>query len=53
MSSYWCLVAVLRPRRKEECEELCKKRIEIEKVLGVRETDYEKCMRICRAFALK
>jgi hypothetical protein len=44
---------VLKLRRKEECEELCKKRIAIEKTLGVRETDYEKCMRICRAFVLK
>jgi hypothetical protein len=43
----------LRLRRKEECEELCKKRIAIEKVLGAREIDYEKCVRICKAFALK
>jgi hypothetical protein len=43
----------LRLRKKEECEELCRKRIAIEKVLGVREIDYEKCIGICRAFALK
>jgi hypothetical protein len=46
-------VAMLRIRKGSECEELCKKRIELEKTLGVRETDYEKCMRICRAFVLK
>jgi hypothetical protein len=44
---------VLKPRRKEECEELCRKRVELEKTVGVKEIDYEKCMRICRAFALK
>jgi hypothetical protein len=42
-----------KPRREEECEELCRKRIELEKILGVRETDYEKCIRICRAFSSK
>jgi hypothetical protein len=43
----------LKLRGKEECEELCRKRIAIEKILGVREIDYEKCVRICKAFALK
>jgi hypothetical protein len=43
----------MRVRRQSECEELCKKRIAIEKILGVGETDYEKCIRICRAFASK
>jgi hypothetical protein len=42
----------LQKVRKEECEELCRKRIQIEKILGVREIDYEKCLRICRAFAM-
>jgi hypothetical protein len=41
----------LRLRGKEECEELCRKRIAIEKTLVVREVDYEKCVRICKAFA--
>jgi hypothetical protein len=42
---------VLRIRRREECEELCRKRIELEKTLGVREISYEKCVKICKAFA--
>jgi hypothetical protein len=42
---------MLRIRKRDECEELCKKRIAIEKTLGARETDYEKCIRICKAFA--
>ena len=46
------VATTLKLRRKEECEELCKKRIVIEKTLGVRETDYEKCLKICSAFAL-
>jgi hypothetical protein len=41
----------MKVRRPYECEELCRKRIELEKILGVRETDYEKCIRICKAFA--
>lgn len=45
------LVAMLRIRKVAECEELCRKRIELEKTLGVREIDYEKCIIICRAFA--
>jgi hypothetical protein len=36
-----------------ECEELCKKRIELEKTLGVKTIDYEKCVKICRAHAFK
>jgi hypothetical protein len=43
----------MKVRRPYECEELCKKRIAIEKALGTREIDYEKCVRICRAFASK
>jgi hypothetical protein len=50
MKKDWCLAVSLKIRRKEECEELCRKRIELEKTLGARETDYEKCIRICRAF---
>jgi hypothetical protein len=44
-------VAMIRIRKRDECEELCKKRIDLEKTLGTRETDYEKCLKICRAFA--
>jgi hypothetical protein len=44
---------MIRVHKPNECEELCKKRIQIEKILVARETDYEKCIRICRAFALK
>jgi len=44
-------VAMLRIRKRDECEELCKKRIDLEKTLGVKEIDYEKCIRICNAFA--
>jgi hypothetical protein len=42
----------LQKARKEKCEELCRKRIAIEKMLGVRETDYEKCIKICKAYAM-
>jgi hypothetical protein len=42
---------MIRVHKPNECEELCRKRIEIEKTLGVRETDYEKCVRFCKAFA--
>jgi hypothetical protein len=45
-------VAMLRIRKVGECEELCRKRIELEKTLGVREISYEKCINICRAFAI-
>ena len=45
------LVTMLRIRKRDECEELCKKRIDLEKTLGVKEIDYEKCIRICNAFA--
>jgi hypothetical protein len=41
----------LRARRKEECEELCRRRVELESLLGVKGTDFEKCLRICRVFA--
>jgi len=37
-------------RLRERCEELCRKRVELEKLLGVKEIDYEKCLRICKAF---
>jgi hypothetical protein len=42
----------LRTGRKNKCEELCKKRIELEMLLGLRPTDLEKCVKICRAFAV-
>jgi hypothetical protein len=41
----------MKIRRADECEELCRKRIELEKALGVKEIDHEKCIKICRAFA--
>jgi hypothetical protein len=37
--------------RKNKCEELCKKRIELEKLLGLKPVELEKCVKICRAFA--
>jgi hypothetical protein len=51
MKKDWCLSMSMKIRRKEECEELCKKRIAIEKILGAKETNYVKCVKICRAFA--
>jgi len=33
-----------------DCEELCTKRIYLEKLLGVKPTTLEKCLKICRAF---
>ena len=47
------VATTLKLRRKEECEELCRRRILIEKILGVKEIEYEKCVRFCRAFASK
>jgi hypothetical protein len=44
------LGSVLRIRNRDECEELCRKRIELEKTLGIKPTDYEKCVKICKAF---
>jgi hypothetical protein len=44
---------MIRVHKTNECEELCKKRIELEKTLGVGETNYEKCVKICRAHAAK
>lgn len=41
----------LSTRRRGECEELCRKRGELERLLGVKEVDFDKCVRICRAFA--
>jgi hypothetical protein len=41
-----------RTGRKSECEELCKKRIELEKLLGLEPISFEKCVKICRAFAV-
>jgi len=40
----------LRTGRKSKCEELCRKRIELEKLLGLRPTDLDRCVMICRAF---
>jgi hypothetical protein len=36
---------------RDKCPELCVKRIEIEKTLNGKAIDFEKCLRICRAFA--
>jgi hypothetical protein len=41
----------MRVRSKTECEELCRKRIELEKIFGFKPIDYEKCVRLCKAFA--
>jgi len=38
--------------RKSECEELCRKRVELEKLLGLRPADFERCVKICRAFSV-
>ena len=43
-----CTVAVVRSSF--DCEELCTKRIYLEKLLGVKPTTLEKCLKICRAF---
>jgi hypothetical protein len=40
-----------RTGRKSECEELCKKRIFYEVLLGLKPTDFERCVKICRSFA--
>jgi hypothetical protein len=42
---------LLSSRRKEECEELCRKRVYLEKILRGTETDYDRCVEICRAVA--
>jgi hypothetical protein len=42
----------LRLRRKSECEALCRKRISLEAILGIKPIDYEKCLRFCLAFAV-
>jgi len=39
------------PKATRNCEELCRKRIEIEKTLGLKQIEFEKCVKICRAFA--
>lgn len=41
----------LSVRRRGECEELCRRRVELERLLGVKEVDFDKCVRVCRAFA--
>jgi len=41
----------LRLIKKHECEEMCKKRILLEKILDVKEISYKKCVRFCKAFA--
>jgi hypothetical protein len=38
---------------RDKCYELCVRRVEIEKTLNGRAIDFEKCLRICRAFAPK
>jgi hypothetical protein len=43
----------MKLRRPHECEELCRNRIELEKTLGVKEIDYGKCVKICRAHSVK
>jgi len=38
---------------RDKCHELCVKRVVIEKALNGRAIDFEKCLRICRAFATR
>jgi hypothetical protein len=44
---------MLKVRKREECEDLCRERIQLEKTLGVKEIDFERCVRICRAFTTR
>lgn len=44
------VMAVVRSGYSFDCEELCIKRIYLEKFLGVKPTTLEKCLRICRAY---
>jgi hypothetical protein len=39
--------------KREACEELCKKRIVIEEMLGMKPADLTKCVKICRSIASK
>jgi len=34
----------------KDCEELCRRRIRIESALGLKPTDFEKCVKVCREF---
>jgi hypothetical protein len=38
---------------RDKCYELCVKRIEIERALNGKAIDFEKCLRICKAFAVR
>jgi len=40
---------VLRRARPEDCEELCRRRVELEKALQIEGISYEKCVMMCRA----
>jgi hypothetical protein len=42
-------MGVVRRRAEHECEELCRKRVYLEKLLTSRETSYERCVEICKA----
>jgi len=42
-------MATLRIPDESGCEELCRKRVYLEKMLRGTETDYERCLEICRA----
>jgi hypothetical protein len=41
----------LRIPAERECEELCRKRVYLEKMLRGIEVGYERCLEICRAVA--
>jgi hypothetical protein len=36
---------------KDMCFEVCMKRVSMERALGVKGIDLEKCLRLCKAFA--
>jgi hypothetical protein len=40
---------MLRPRKVEECRELCERRALLEKILVNRSLDVEKCIKVCRS----
>jgi hypothetical protein len=42
---------MLRTKKRSECLELCMKRVELEKLLGLKPVELERCLRICTATA--
>ena len=43
----------LRFVKREVCEELCRKRVAIEEMLGMKPSDLTKCVKICRSIVSK